>query len=162
MSRIDHKPLAFTLAKATKPFSGRQLSAISEFPADIHHVSVENNLVANCLSRLLISAMHLGNYYAGMTADQIANSDLKTLRTAKTGLQLEDTAVSSSSIAILALMLGWGRGGWTMVESHIGSHIRLWKELGVFLFAPCVGIPSTETLCSVCLFCPSQFPPKIK
>lgn len=86
---VNHKPLTFAMAKTTEPWSGRQqrqLSAISVFTTDIQHVSGKDNPVADCLSRALISPVHLGNDYAAMAADQLTDSDLQAFRTAETGL----------------------------------------------------------------------------
>ena len=47
---VDHKPLVFTMAKASEPWSARQqrhLSAVSEFTTDIRHVAGKDNAVAD-------------------------------------------------------------------------------------------------------------------
>ena len=49
----DHKPLTQALFRTSPPWSAmqqRRLSFISEFNCDIHHLSGENNVVADALS----------------------------------------------------------------------------------------------------------------
>ena len=63
---VDHKPPTFAMAKVSEPWSARQqrqLSFISEFTTDVRQV-------ADCLSRSVTSAIHLGVDYAQMAADQ--------------------------------------------------------------------------------------------
>lgn len=49
---VDYKPLTFSIAKTSEPWSRRQqrqLSAISEFTTDIQHVSSKDNFVASIM-----------------------------------------------------------------------------------------------------------------
>lgn len=51
----DHKPLTYALQQKsdkTSPRQARQLSFISEFTSEIHHISGMNNIVADTLSRI--------------------------------------------------------------------------------------------------------------
>jgi RNase H-like domain found in reverse transcriptase len=56
----DHKPLTHALARASDPWTPRQqrhLSFVAEYTADIRHVSVVNNNVAEALSRPPVAAV---------------------------------------------------------------------------------------------------------
>ncbi|KAJ8353208.1 hypothetical protein SKAU_G00207750 [Synaphobranchus kaupii] len=101
---VDHKPLTFAMAKTSEPWSGRQqrqLSAISEFTTDIQHVAGKDNSVADCLSRAVAGSVHLGLDYAAMAADQAADSDIQTYRTASTGLCLEDVVFDDANATLV-------------------------------------------------------------
>ncbi|XP_034076551.1 uncharacterized protein LOC117549069 [Gymnodraco acuticeps] len=57
---VDHKPLTFAMSKVAEPWSAhqqRQLSYILELTTDIKHVAGKSNLVADCLSRVVIGAV---------------------------------------------------------------------------------------------------------
>jgi cleavage and polyadenylation specificity factor subunit 1 len=75
----DHKPLTFALSKAAEAWTARQsrhLSYVAEFTNDIRHISGENNVVADTLSRppasqvnaVAATAAHLD--YAAIAAAQ--------------------------------------------------------------------------------------------
>lgn len=54
----DHKPLTFALVKSAEPHTDRQarhLSIISEYTSEIYHISGKNNVVADTLSRTIIT-----------------------------------------------------------------------------------------------------------
>lgn len=70
----------------------RQLAAISEFTTDIQHMAGKHNGVADCLSRVLVSSVHLGLDYSAMAADQLGDAGLEACRSAVTGLQLVDVS----------------------------------------------------------------------
>lgn len=83
---VDHKPLTFAMAKTSEPWSARQqrhLSAISEFTTDIRHIAGKHNTVADCLSRAQVATVHLGVDFAEMAGDQLADSEVQSLRTAE-------------------------------------------------------------------------------
>ena len=70
----DNKPLTFALAKASEPWSARQqrhLAAISEFTKDIRHISGKTNVVADALSRTIISAICDGIDYKEMAREKL-------------------------------------------------------------------------------------------
>lgn len=93
---VDHKPLTFAMGKVTEPWSARQqrhLAAISEFTTDIQHVAGKANPVADCLSRVLVCPVHIGLDFSAMAADQLGDPDILMLRSAGTGLKLEDAVV---------------------------------------------------------------------
>ncbi|XP_061887393.1 uncharacterized protein LOC133638619 [Entelurus aequoreus] len=89
---VDHKPLTFAMAKVSEPWSARQqrhLAFISEFT------------VADCLSRVVIGAVHLGIDYARMAVDQVSDPDIQAYRTAVTGLQLADVPFGDAGTTLL-------------------------------------------------------------
>ncbi|XP_061566754.1 uncharacterized protein LOC133420887 [Cololabis saira] len=101
---VDHKPLIFAMSKVTEPWSARQqrhLASISEFTTDIRHVAGKTNLVADCLSRALVCPVNLGVDFSAMAADQADDQDIATLRSAGTGLRLENLAVEVGGPALL-------------------------------------------------------------
>ena len=101
---VDHKPLTFAMAKVSEPWSARQqrqLSFISEFTTDIQHVAGKTNIVADCLSRAMVGAVHLGLDYTHMAAEQATDPDVQALRTATTGLQLTEIAFGKGGTMLL-------------------------------------------------------------
>lgn len=101
---VDHKPLTYAMAKTTEPWSARQqrqLSAISEFTTDIQHVAGKDNRVADCLSRVHVSSVHLGVDYAAMAAAQVLDQDVQAYRTAVSGLRLEDVTFQDCGASLL-------------------------------------------------------------
>ena len=117
---VDHKPLTFSMAKSTEPWSARQqrhLSFISEYTTDIRHVSGKSNVVADCLSRPTIAAVQLGLDYAAMAAEQAADSGVQALKDPAAGLRLSEVPVGDSGSNLLCdLSLGHPRplvpAGW--------------------------------------------------
>lgn len=101
---VDHKPLIFAMAKVAEPWSARQqrhLSYISEFTTDLQHVAGKNNHVADCLSRAVTGAVHLGLDYNRMAAAQSTDPDVQHLKTSTTGLQIEDVLFGDTGTALL-------------------------------------------------------------
>ncbi|PIK56056.1 hypothetical protein BSL78_07031 [Apostichopus japonicus] len=59
----DHKPLTYALKTSTDRYSPREirhLDFVSQFTADIRHVSGKDNVVADALSRLGVNAFRQG------------------------------------------------------------------------------------------------------
>lgn len=74
----DHKPLTFAMSKVSEPWSARQqrhLCYISEFTTDIRHIAGKENVVADALSRPLLSALHEGINYTDLAQAQAADTD---------------------------------------------------------------------------------------
>ena len=130
---VDHKPLAFAMTKASEPWSARQqrqLAAISEFTTDVQHVAGKQNGVADCLSRVLISAVHLGLDFSAMAADQARDADLQAWRSAVTGLRFVDVPCHGDGSTLLCdvstgpprpmVPVGWRRRVFDAV--HALSH----------------------------------------
>uniref|UniRef100_A0A674MZJ6 Gypsy retrotransposon integrase-like protein 1 n=1 Tax=Takifugu rubripes TaxID=31033 RepID=A0A674MZJ6_TAKRU len=101
---VDHKPLTFAMAKTAEPWSARQqrhLSYISEFTTDIKHLAGKTNVVADCLSRAVTGAVHVGLDYGQMAVDQTTDSDVQALKSAATGLQLREVPFGSTGVTLL-------------------------------------------------------------
>uniref|UniRef100_A0AAQ4Q920 Gypsy retrotransposon integrase-like protein 1 n=1 Tax=Gasterosteus aculeatus aculeatus TaxID=481459 RepID=A0AAQ4Q920_GASAC len=133
---VDHKPLVFAMAKVAEPWSARQqrhLSYISEFTTDLQHVAGKDNQVADCLSRAVAGAVHLGLDYGRMAADQTTDPDVHTLRTSTTGLRLEDVVFDEAKTTLVCdvstgsprpiVPPGWRRRVFDAIHglSHPGS-----------------------------------------
>lgn len=102
----DHKPLTFAFAKISDPWSSRQqrhLSYISEFTTDVVHISGKDNVVADALSRIEIDCLvtQLGIDYALMVLDQQRDESVQALRTASTGLKLQEISFDDGNRVIL-------------------------------------------------------------
>ncbi|XP_059927934.1 uncharacterized protein LOC132472359 [Gadus macrocephalus] len=92
------------MAKVSEPWSARQqcqLAYISEFTTDIRHVAGKDNHVADCLSRAIAGAVHLGIDYTSMAGDQASDPEVQALRTAVTGLSLEDIKYDNVGATLL-------------------------------------------------------------
>ena len=103
---VDHKPLTVAMSKVAEPWSARQqrqLSYISEFTTDIKHVAGKSNLVADCLSRVVIGAVQLGLDYTRMATDQVTDSGVQALKEDSLGLRLEGNWVDKLPCVMLGL-----------------------------------------------------------
>lgn len=101
---VDHKPLIFAMSKTSDPWSARQqrhLAAVSEFTTDVQHVSGKSNLVADCLSRALVSPVYVGIDFSAMAADQHDDADIQKLQSEPTGLKLADRQVQEGGPHLL-------------------------------------------------------------
>ncbi|GFS16791.1 Pol polyprotein [Elysia marginata] len=88
------------MSKLSDPWTARQqrhLAFISEFSTDIKHVSGKSNLVADCLSRPILSNVVLGVDYAAMAKDK----DILAFPTAITGLQIRPFQILEASHPLL-------------------------------------------------------------
>ena len=95
----DHLPLVRAFRKVSDSWSPRQqrhLSALAEFLADVQHRKGEDNVVADCLSRIPVDVVTLGVDYAQLAAAQQSCPAVQTSRTAITGLKFADVSVSGS------------------------------------------------------------------
>ncbi|XP_075328775.1 tripartite motif-containing protein 16-like [Odontesthes bonariensis] len=79
----------------------RQLTYISEFTTDIAHLSGKHNQVADCLSRAVAGAVHLGLDYGSMATEQATDPDVQACRSSATGLQLQDVAFDDAGTTLL-------------------------------------------------------------
>ena len=100
----DHKPLTFALNRTSEPWSARQqrhLSAISEFTTNIRHVSGKENVVADALSRAVVSsytAQPAQIDYTALAATQETDPDLQQLQKNANGLQLQRVQIADTSL----------------------------------------------------------------
>ncbi|KAF0030341.1 hypothetical protein F2P81_017072 [Scophthalmus maximus] len=124
------------MTKVAEPWSAHQqrhLSYISEFTTDLQHVAGKNNHVADCLSRAVAGAVHLGLDYNRMAADQTTDPDVQLLRTSTTGPQIEDVFFGDAGTTLLCdvstgsprpiIPTGWRRQVFDAIRglSHPGS-----------------------------------------
>ena len=71
------------MSKVAEPWSARQqrqLAYISEYTTDIRHIAGKSNVVADCLSRAVVGAIHLGLDYVHMSADQASDHGVQSLQ----------------------------------------------------------------------------------
>ncbi|TWW74045.1 Retrovirus-related Pol polyprotein from transposon 297 [Takifugu flavidus] len=94
---VDHKPLTFAMAKTAEPWSARQQRHLSY----IKHLAGKTNVVADCLSRAVTGAVHMGLDYGQMAVDQTTDSDVQALKSAATGLQLCEVPFGSTGVTLL-------------------------------------------------------------
>ncbi|KAJ8416738.1 hypothetical protein AAFF_G00326160 [Aldrovandia affinis] len=87
--------------KALQEFLGMPLSYISEFTTYVQHVAGKNNVVADCLSKAVVDAVHLGIDYACMATDQASDPDVQAYRMATTSLQLTDVSYEGAGDLLL-------------------------------------------------------------
>ncbi|KAL7844548.1 hypothetical protein SRHO_G00230870 [Serrasalmus rhombeus] len=125
---VDHKPLTFAMSKVTQPWASRQqrqLTYISEFTTDIAHLSGKHNYVADCLSRAVVGAVHLGLDYGSMAAEQATDPDVQACRSSTSGLRLQDDHTV---------------GRATLQRSSLLDNARLFTPLPT----SCHGLPSSH------------------
>ncbi|XP_010788225.1 signal transducer and activator of transcription 4-like, partial [Notothenia coriiceps] len=92
------------MSKVAEPWSARQqrqLSYISEFTTDIKQVAGKSNLVADCLSRVVIGAVQLGLDYTRMAADQVTDPGVQALKVEGAGVRLEDVVFGDAGVTLL-------------------------------------------------------------
>ena len=93
----DHAPLVGMMTKATDTRSAmqaRHLASISEYTTDVRHLAGKSNVVADALSRIEIDAVSVGLDLTELAAAQRNDPDFIAVRTAITGLTLEERDVS--------------------------------------------------------------------
>ncbi len=101
---VDHKPLLYAMSKVSEPWSSHQqrhLAFISEFTTDIKHIDGKSNVVANCLSRATVQAVHLGIDFAQLAADQQSDPDVQAYRTAISSLKIADIHFVEAGVTLV-------------------------------------------------------------
>ncbi|KAJ8400275.1 hypothetical protein AAFF_G00399690 [Aldrovandia affinis] len=92
------------MSKIAKPWSARQqchLAYISEFTTDVQRVAGKSNIVADCLSIVVVNAVHLGIDYVLMASDQVSDPEVQPYRITSTSLQLADVSFNSAGASLL-------------------------------------------------------------
>ena len=107
----DHRPILFSLHKKSDPWSARQrrqLLEISEYSADIRHVSGRNNLVSDALSRNPVNHVRVCAISKDLSVENIAShqkGDQELLRYLenkdKTGLILSKVPLPESTESVI-------------------------------------------------------------
>jgi len=108
----DHKPLTFSMAKVSEPWSARQqrhLAAISEYTTDLRHIVGAENLAADALSRPQVGAVQLGLDFAEMARAQQVDPEAHAYRTAITGLIWQDLPVQGHADCTILCDVSTGR-----------------------------------------------------
>ncbi|MBM6549273.1 reverse transcriptase domain-containing protein, partial [Streptococcus dysgalactiae] len=100
----DHKPLVYALRSASDRYSPREirhLDFVSQFTADIRHVSGAQNLAADALSRVTqLSVSSTSIDLAAIAAAQATDPEIEQLRTSSS-LRLEPRPLVSTDGTIL-------------------------------------------------------------
>ena len=138
----DHRPLTFSMAKLSDPWSSRQqrhLAYISEFTTDIRHVQGKHNHVADALSRAAVESIHEGIDYEAIAASQATDPEVQAYRTAQSGLQLMDVPFGSKGNTILCdistgqprpvVPEGWRRRVFDVIHGLSHPSIRTSRRL---------------------------------
>ena len=108
----DHKPLTFALSTHSDKYTPRQtrhLDFISQFTADIRHVSGSANPVADALSRAPVSALHMTQppavAFEAMAKAQVTDPELRALQTSSSSsLQFTTIPHLTSSTTLICDM----------------------------------------------------------
>ena len=91
--RTDHRPLTQAFLKTTDAWTARQqrqLSAIAEMNCTVEYIPGPDNAAADTLSRIELSAVHIGIDYSAMAAEQRRDPKTAAYKTAVTKLQWQD------------------------------------------------------------------------
>ena len=97
----DHKPLTFAFHQKRDKCSPRQfnqLDFISQFTTDIRHISGQDNIVADTLSRLEVITTSVTHDVLG--AAQVDDDELRTLLVSNTALQLTKILIPGTSVEL--------------------------------------------------------------
>jgi len=97
----DHKPLTFAFHQKRDKCSPRQfnhLDFISQFTTDIRHISGQENIVADTLSR--VEAITVPVTHDALAAAQADDEELRALLVSTTALQLEKILIPGTSVEL--------------------------------------------------------------
>jgi len=97
----DNKPLTFAFHQEKYKFSPRQvnhLDFVSQFTTDIRHISGQDNIVADALSRVEVITVPV--IHEALAAAQENADDLRTLLVSTIALQLERILISGTSVEL--------------------------------------------------------------
>jgi cleavage and polyadenylation specificity factor subunit 1 len=97
----DHKPLTFAFHQKRDKCSPRQfnhLDFISQFTTDIRHISGQENIVADTLSRVEVITAPVS--HDALAAAQVDDEELRTLLVSTTALQLTKILIPGTSVEL--------------------------------------------------------------
>ena len=97
----DHKPLTFAFHQKRDKCSPHQfnhLDFISQFTTDIRHISSQDNIVADALSR--VEAISAPGKHNALATAQEKDDELRSLLVSTTALQLEKLLIPSTSVEL--------------------------------------------------------------
>lgn len=86
------------------PWSSQQqchLAFISEFTMDIKHIDGKSNIMADCLSRANVQAVHLGIQFVQLAANQQSDPDVQAYRTAISSLKIADVRFTKAGVMLM-------------------------------------------------------------
>jgi cleavage and polyadenylation specificity factor subunit 1 len=95
----DHKPITFAFQHKRYQCPPRQfnhLDYVSQFTTDIRHISGQDNVVADALSR--IESISASVTHDGLAAYQADDDNLQTLLIANTALRLEKLLIAGTTV----------------------------------------------------------------
>jgi cleavage and polyadenylation specificity factor subunit 1 len=97
----DHKPITFAFQQKRDQCSPRQfnhLDYISQFTTDMRHISGQDNVVADALSR--IESVSAPVTHDALAAYQADDNELQTLLVANTALRLEKLLIPGTTVEL--------------------------------------------------------------
>jgi hypothetical protein len=97
----DHKPITYAFQQKRDNCSPRQfnhLDFIAQFTTDIGHISGQDNVVADALSR--VESVTAPPSYDALAAEQDGDDELRTLLGSTTALLLEKLPISGTTVSI--------------------------------------------------------------
>jgi hypothetical protein len=97
----DHKPIAYTFQKKwgkCSPRNFNHLDFVAQFTTDIRHISGQNNVITNVLSR--VKSITAPQSHEVLPASQESNNTFQILLVSTTDLELEKKPIPSTSVSI--------------------------------------------------------------
>jgi hypothetical protein len=97
----DHKPITYAFQQKRDKCSPRQfnrLHFIAQFTTDIRHISGQDNVVADALSR--VESVTAPPSHDALAASQDGENDLRTLLASSTALRLERQQIPGTTVSI--------------------------------------------------------------
>jgi hypothetical protein len=97
----DHKPITYTFQQKRDKCSPRQfnrLDFIAHFTTDIRHISGQDNVVADALSR--VESVTAPPSHDALAASQDDDNELRTLLASSTALRLERQQIPGTTVSI--------------------------------------------------------------
>ena len=98
---MDHKPLTFAYHQKRDKCSPRQfnhLDFIAQFNTDLRHISGQDNIVADTLSR--VEVINASVTHEALAAAQADDKELRELLVSTTSLQLEKIFIPGTSVEL--------------------------------------------------------------
>jgi cleavage and polyadenylation specificity factor subunit 1 len=96
----DHKPISYAFQQKREkcsPWHFNQLEFVAQFTTDIKHISGQDNVVADALSR--VESVTAPSYDA-LAAAQEGDDELRTLLGSTTALRLEKLPIPGTTVSI--------------------------------------------------------------
>ncbi|GAA6090401.1 uncharacterized protein K02A2.6-like [Tachysurus ichikawai] len=79
----------------------RHLAFISEFTTDIKHIDGKSNVVADCLSRATVQAVHWGIDFVQLATDQQSDTEVQAYRSAISSLKIADVRFAEAGVTLM-------------------------------------------------------------